>query len=339
MDLRLLEKFFDNRCSPDEVAEVLRWFASPEDQAETLSRLEDYWKEYQPDEAAPRGAAHRTLRSIRDRMAQQESARRGVPRSYVGRSDQSRLVRLPHRPFPQSLRVAAVVVLAIIGSFVLHRVLPSPSSPPIIVVKSTAPGQKHTFRLPDGTQVRLNADSELRYSAAGDDGPREILLAGEAFFKVAHDAQRPFTVTAQGVSTTALGTSFNVQAYDTAVTVALVTGKVRVVQQQQASVLAPGERVRYAPPGRFQKDRYDSLRDLAWQEGTLHFARASLSEVKQQLERWYGVTITLKGTPAQPWDYTGTFTEENLENVLTGISYTQNFAFSIQEKQAIIRFH
>ena len=350
MDLRLLEKFFANRCTPDEVAEVLRWFSTPDDKSETLAQLEDYWKQYRPDEELPR-PTHQTLRNLHREIDRHERERplpdkcdqpqRETDRPLPRRSARRRTsVESPRKRLPQYLNVAAIIALAVVGSLIFHQYQSSPLSAPVAtVVKATAPGQKHTFQLPDGTRVRLNADSKLTYSATQDNGPREVSLTGEAFFEVAHDAQRPFTVTARGVATTALGTSFNVRAYDTTVAVALVTGRVRVAQQPSSAVLVPGERIRYfrnAPP---RKDRYDALRDLAWREGTLHFSQATLPRVVQQLERWYGVTVTTEGQPVRPWNYTGTFTKESLENVLTGVSYTHDFTFRIREKDVILTFN
>ena len=330
MDLRLLEKFFDNRCRPDEVAEVLRWFDTSEDQAETLARLEEHWERHRPDEAPPHPSAHQALRNLHQKMDQ--------PSTPTG----SRLLPTVRRKRRKSryLAVAAVVILAIVGTLTMRHYETSPSFPAIASwVKSTTSGQKQTFRLPDGTRVKLNSNSKLVYSTTEDQGPRKVSLIGEAFFEVAHDPQRPFTVTARGVSTTALGTSFNVQAYDTTVAVALVTGQVRVAQQQATAVLTPGELLRLSPRALPHRSRYDALRDLGWKEGTLYFSQATLPEVKQQLERWYGVAITAQGVPAQPWSYTGTFTGENLENVLTSISYTQGFTFTLQEKRVTIHFH
>lgn len=334
MDLRLLEKFFDNRCRPDEVAEVLRWFASPEDKAETLARLEEHWKNYRPDEAVPRLTAHQTLHSIHREIARREDTEHSTHQS----SRRTSSVRAG-RKLPQYFAVAAIITLVIVGAIVIQRLQPSLPQSIATVHRSTAPGQQHAFRLPDGTQVKLNANSKLIYSAAPENGPREVSLQGEAFFEVAHDPQRPFTVTARGVATTALGTSFNVQAYDTTVAVALVTGKVKVAKRQSSTVLTPGERIRYFSESPPRKDRYDLMDDLAWKEGTLYFSQATLPQVVQRLERWYGVTITLKGTPAQRWSYSGTFTKENLENVLMGIGYTQDFVFDLHEKQVIITFN
>ena len=332
MDLHLLEKFFDNRCSPEEAAEVLRWFERAENKTQTLAKLETYWRTYRPDEDLPEFTpAAQRLRALHRRMAR---------RTSTSVSHRSPHPRPPLLSVPQYLRVAAIVAFAIVGSMVLSRVLPVATPTVTTVAKTTLPGQRNTFRLPAGTQVILNADSEIRYSSNYGESQRNIHLTGEAFFEVAHDPSRPFTVTAHGVATTALGTSFNVRAYEPAVEVALVTGKVRVAKADTSRswVLTPGERLYYPPNAPPQHGRYDTLQSLAWKDGTLHFSGASLSEVIRRLERWYGVSIELRRPEGQPWNYTGTFVRENLENVLTGISYAQDFDFTINDKQVILTF-
>jgi len=67
--------------------------------------------------------------------------------------------------------------------------------------------------LSDGTLVKLNSDSRLTFSEKFDETSREVFLEGEAFFDVKNNPKRPFIVRTQQINTTALGTSFNVQAY------------------------------------------------------------------------------------------------------------------------------
>ena len=65
--------------------------------------------------------------------------------------------------------------------------------------------------LSDGTQVAINAESKLRYPIRFDSISRNVYVSGEAYFKVAHDASRPFRVhTSKGVIEL-LGTEFNVR--------------------------------------------------------------------------------------------------------------------------------
>jgi transmembrane sensor len=94
-------------------------------------------------------------------------------------------------------------------------------------IRETAGPQRREVTLADGSVVELDVESSIvvRLSAQR----REIeLVSGRAFFEVAHDASRPFTVTANGARTTALGTQFQVEASDSRVVVTLTEGAVSV---------------------------------------------------------------------------------------------------------------
>lgn len=73
-------------------------------------------------------------------------------------------------------------------------------------------GEMPVVTLEDGSVVQLNAASAIAVEFT--EKRRVIrLLRGEAFFQVAHGADRPFTVMAGTTSVTALGTAFDVR-YD-----------------------------------------------------------------------------------------------------------------------------
>ena len=101
-----------------------------------------------------------------------------------------------------------------------------------LVVKENPRGVKSQIQLPDGTLVRLNAESSISYQSNFSDTARLISLTGEAYFEVVKDAQRPFRVTSNQVETTALGTTFNIKAdKPDNIEIALVEGKVKVTKR------------------------------------------------------------------------------------------------------------
>ncbi|UXD70682.1 FecR family protein [Sphingobacterium faecium] len=93
--------------------------------------------------------------------------------------------------------------------------------------------QTHT--LPDRSKVRLFAQSTIRYPNHFSNQNRVIYLDGKAYFSVAKDASRPFSVYASGTKTTALGTSFTIDTRNQAkhISVTLHTGKVVVASTAQ----------------------------------------------------------------------------------------------------------
>ena len=94
-------------------------------------------------------------------------------------------------------------------------------------VHTTAPGEIQTVTLEDGSTVWLNGDSKLRVDFTAPER-RVVLERGEAFFKVAHDASRPFVVEAEPSRITVTGTEFDVRRAPQGVDVAVTEGHVRV---------------------------------------------------------------------------------------------------------------
>jgi transmembrane sensor len=82
--------------------------------------------------------------------------------------------------------------------------------------------------LPDGSLVELKDGSRINVEFSP--ARRIVRLAGEAHFKVAKDAARPFFVEARGVTVRAVGTAFNVRVAPEAVEVLVTEGTVHVNQ-------------------------------------------------------------------------------------------------------------
>ena len=79
------------------------------------------------------------------------------------------------------------------------------------MVASAAHGQVREMLLPDGTKVWLNQSSVLKYPRAFEGKERHVYLDGEAYFEVARNHEKPFTVKSQAMDVRVLGTSFNIK--------------------------------------------------------------------------------------------------------------------------------
>lgn len=214
-------------------------------------------------------------------------------------------------------------------------------------IKATVPGQKSTIYLADGSKVILNSMSELAYPGTFGPDTRKITLKGEAFFEVAKDPARPFIVTTGNISTTALGTSFNIRAYanDKDVQVALVEGKVSVKAAdpsiadalREKVILLPGEAAYYTGgSGILEKGNFDARKTLSWKDRILYFDQTELGEAFNTLERWYGIDFVVTGNPEKPLYLNGEFHDETLQNVLEVLSYSNHFSYEIQQQKVLI---
>ncbi len=160
-------------------------------------------------------------------------------------------------------------------------------------------GDMPVITLADGTSVQLNASSAIAHDFT-DKGRVVRLLRGQAFFEVAPDAGRPFTVEAGDVRVTALGTAFDVRLGDTetdvtvtqhAVLVELADGKdtsLRVTEGEQAAY-------DHASRASTVKDK-DSMLAAAWRRGQLVVDNAPLSYVVEEMRRHFAGQIVIAGS-------------------------------------------
>ena len=169
-------------------------------------------------------------------------------------------------------------------------------------VARTPTGMEFPVTLSDGTLVYLNAESSLRFPVSFTGERREVELSGEAFFKVATDAGRPFTVRAGGVETRVAGTSFNLRAYENerVVTVTLLEGSVALASEEGQWVIVPGEQALYVKmTGRCETRVVDVEHYTAWRSGKFVFRNERLEDILSYLARWYGFEYTFHDEEAR----------------------------------------
>ena len=150
--------------------------------------------------------------------------------------------------------------------------------------------------LPDGSRATLDRNSAIALNF--DAGRRQVeLLAGEAFFEVRPDRQRPFRVLAAGGVSEAVGTAYAVRLSPEGVRVAVTEGRVAVTAAAApgaAVTLNAGEGLRYPADGQLGAAfALDGARALAWREGRVVFVARPLAEALAELERYHAGRILL----------------------------------------------
>ena len=245
-------------------------------------------------------------------------------------------------------KVAAAIMLLITGFYVL--VENKEKNAPIAevtqveqIVKENPDGQKSSFILPDGTLVKLNAGSCLSFPKQFKAGLRLVELIGEAFFEVKHDPVNPFVVRTSDLDVTALGTSFDVKAYndDPMVKVVLTGGKVAIRdfrETKDSLVLVPGQKAQLIKETKeIQLSEFESDLDLGWKEDKIVFRSANLETFIKEVQRWYGVKIEVVGTPIHDWRINGAFQNMSLELLLESVKFGKDIEYSLNGKNLIIK--
>lgn len=156
---------------------------------------------------------------------------------------------------------------------------------------STGVGERKTVTIADGSHVTLDTDSAVVIRL--DEQERHVALRrGRANFAVAHDTHRPFHVTAEGLTVTAIGTDFDVSAISRPPAVILIDGRVAVearskTGQADRAFLSPGQRLTLSASGRLTKpSKIDLASVTGWQEDRLDFTNETASQAIMQANRY-----------------------------------------------------
>ncbi|SHO61006.1 FecR family protein [Algoriphagus zhangzhouensis] len=238
-----------------------------------------------------------------------------------------------------SFRQVAIFVLVFVVGWILYlevikknQPLESSQASVELVSKEVPKGMKTSLTLEDGSKVFLNSGAKLTFSPTFSDSVRNIYLEGEAFFDVNHE-NRPFRVHTPEAVIEVLGTTFNVNSSQIGLSVALLTGKVKVNDPfGNRMILNPMEMLTISNNGKYLKEDFDSLEIAGWKDKYLVFKKSNMIQVTSKLESWYGVEINVTGKFLDSWAYSGIYFNESLENVLEGISQTSGIRYSIEGK-------
>lgn len=195
-------------------------------------------------------------------------------------------------------------------------------------------GGEYSLILSDGTQVWLNAETELTYPTVFGIGERKLMLKGEACFDVVRDTARPFIVESAYNRVEVLGTRFNVSAYANIASVktTLLRGSVSVSNGRDKLILTPGEQAVCRGNG-IEKYEVDAHLVTAWVNGTFEFEDLSLGEITDQLGRWYDVDFLFINPGLKEITFTGAATRyRELGFVLQMLEQLASVRFQIENR-------
>jgi len=164
---------------------------------------------------------------------------------------------------------------------------------------TTPKGGTYQITLSDGTKVWLNAASTLTYPSRFTKAARVVEVSGEAYFAVAKDKSRPFTVNSSGQTIEVLGTEFNISAYpaNNETKTTLVKGEVKIsnLRSQTSKRLKPGEQAVVSGPT-MNIANVSVAPYTAWKDGFFYFDNVPPREAIEQVARWYNLEVVYEGT-------------------------------------------
>ncbi|MGN8056302.1 FecR family protein [Pedobacter sp. 22163] len=294
----LLQKYLNKQASPQERKKVEEWYATLNQENIEL--------------AADRKAVIGEQMLVHLQIAMRQKPKHGKVfklQSFIG--------------------IAAAVLIIITLGISIWK-LNTPVKPENQVTVVTGSTERKRVTLSDGSVVLLGPSAKLSYPKVFASNNRQVTLKeGEAFFDIAHQEKRPFTVyTTSGIDIKVLGTSFNVKSYQASkhIEVAVVTGKVTVSNKKKSL-------------GTLIKDEfltYDKIEEWAAIRKTkaltfveLAFEGATLEQVITKLQYVYSIRISLSDSTLVKLKSTAVFSSrQSPEEILDIICSLHHLKFN-----------
>jgi len=235
--------------------------------------------------------------------------------------------------YPMWARMAATVLLVVASGFVINYFLSRDNDIQFETANNTL-----EVTLPDGSHVVLNHNSKLTFTADYGTQTRTVKLTGEGFFEVERNPQKPFVIEVNGATVEVLGTSFNVQGYDSRkeLEVVVETGVVKfsVPGMNKDVTLKAGDRGVYQKEKQYLSSRENKdINFLSWKTRKLVFEENDLRSVVETLNNAYQANIRIATEIPDTCVVTVTFDQQSLEAILNVLKTTLNLTYTIKDGQ------
>ena len=295
----LFVKYLEDKCSPDEIRQLLLYFDDSESEyvLRSLIKAELGFVNKDEDNEQKTDAAVNKVKSI-------------IIKEITYRNNQESKDNSKRKFVLQNwMKIAALWLVLVTSVFLLvSRYIRNNDKRQSMKFASTKPGERKLLQLYDGTKVWLSPSSSLEYQDQLIGNLREVKLDGEAFFEVAKDKAHPFVIHSGRMQTQVVGTSFNIKSFSkqNIYNVTVVTGIVKVSMLSAKKVmlseviLKPKEEVVYnnAQATLVSKAIATIAPIIKKRDGILNYDGIQVPEVVADLRRYYNQSIELENNSA-----------------------------------------
>jgi len=223
--------------------------------------------------------------------------------------------------------IAATLLLLAAASFMIWQyALPEDEAIPQELTALSAEGSIHKVSLADGTIVWLKNNSSLTYPQVFSGVDRRVVLRGEALFEVAKDALHPFIIQCGELTTTVLGTSFNIKTTEADIEVMVLTGKVSLTSQGKRLVVLPSEKAVYRKVmkelAKIDTQPSEAVSTVTGTEYDMNFKQTRIRDVIRRIELKFDVKVTVADAGINNCAITADLTDQSLQKSLDVITAT-----------------
>lgn len=224
------------------------------------------------------------------------------------------------------LKAAAAIVVLAVASIIIWQ------WQSVETINVATLSQPKKVILPDGSIIWLKENSTMSYPDRFTGNERNISFTGDALFEIAKDASHPFSIAGKNASVKVLGTSFNLRFDSLSTELTVLTGKVALSPEGQASIVVKAhEKAIYQKSDRQLAVKPIEIEDAqSVTKGTeynMQFDAAPLSEVVDKVQKKFDVTISLSNKRMGNCRVTADFTDQSLELTMTKISEMLGYVY------------
>ncbi len=209
----------------------------------------------------------------------------------------------------RTLQYAAAILLFLLAGYYIASYRINHENQNAYTVFNIPNAEMGNVVLPDGTKVRLNSSSDLKYPLKFLNS-REVFLTGEAFFEVTSNPRNPFYVHIDDFTIKVTGTRFNVKSYpDANPEATLEEGKITVINNEGNTIasLKPHENLMLdKTQNKIFVTTVDTHLKTDWKEGKIFLKNQTIGEIAKIIERWYNVKVVFDDETIMQVRLTGT---------------------------------
>ena len=341
IDYDLLAKLLSGECTEQEKTNVKSWLAENSDNRKIFDSVKKLWIDVN-EKSDP---------SDVNKLWCELAQKAGIPLQeesqliYKPESDQKNWLIKFWYSGNKILRYAAAIILIGLISYSVYLIIKPGEIKHKVIYKllSVKSGKQSSITLSDGTKITLDSGSELYYPEKFSGSTRKVKLNGEGYFDVMHNTEKTFEVETNNALITVLGTKFNIRSWNenNLVQVKVIQGKVSLSQEDNFSnrvVIEKGYGSELNPDGTISTPHsIDIEKTLMWLKGEMYLDNVSVRETIAQIERWYGVKITLKDSNVANERITVHINKKSLEKNLVLLTQLIDSHFKISGRKVFIQ--
>jgi transmembrane sensor len=239
----------------------------------------------------------------------------------------------------EATKIAALFILAFGASIYIYNYFTNQHKA-ILQTMYVPAGQRAELTLADGSHVWLNAKTTFTFPTNFDTKNRVVSLNGEGYFKVAHNAKKPFIVKTQLYDVKALGTEFNVYAYkeDKKFESALLKGSIQIESKISGKqILLQPDNMLHSENGHITISPITQYNYFRWKDGLICFDDLTINEMLSKLKIYFDIDFIVKNNQILNQRYSGKFrTNDGIEHILKTLQLDTKFDYEISEDEHII---